>query len=87
MSIEKTTAQTSIRLETETLKQLKQIKRITGKSMSALLKPLVEAAYKKALDFEIGSLEAQEKELEAKQKYLEIKLKAWEEVREEVIKF
>jgi len=87
MSIEKITAQTSMRLETETLKQLKQIKRITGKSMSALLKPLGEAADKKALDFEIGSLQAQEKELEAKQKYLEIKLKAWEEVREEVIKF
>tara|TARA_R100001369_G_scaffold69227_1_gene96849 strand:- start:57 stop:287 length:231 start_codon:yes stop_codon:yes gene_type:complete len=76
-----------MRLEQETLRQLKQIKRITGKSMAALLKPMVEVAYKKALDFEISSLQAQEEELDAKQKYLEIKLKAWEEVREEVIKF
>jgi len=86
MSIQKT-HQTSMRLEQETLRQLKQIKRITGKSMAALLKPMVEVAYKKALDFEISSLQAQEEELDAKQKYLEIKLKAWEEVREEVIKF
>ena len=81
MSIEKTTAQTSIRLETETLKQLKQIKRITGKSMSAILKPLIEAAYKKTLDYEISVLAARDEELEAKLRYLELKIKAWEEVR------
>tara|TARA_R110000822_G_scaffold112147_1_gene243026 strand:- start:293 stop:565 length:273 start_codon:yes stop_codon:yes gene_type:complete len=84
MSIEKTTAQTSIRLETETLRQLKQIKKITGKSMSALLKPMVQVAYMKALDFERSSLEAQERELDAKLRYLEVKLKAWEAVREEI---
>jgi len=81
MSIEKITAQTSMRLETETLKQLKQIKRITGKSMSAILKPLIEAAYKKTLDYEISVLAARDEELEAKLRYLELKIKAWEEVR------
>jgi hypothetical protein len=74
MSIEKT-MQTSLRLDEETLTQLKAIKRITGKSIAKIFKPLVASAYGKALDHEISSLEAQEKEIEAKQKYLEIKMK------------